>query len=94
MTPSYLAYTGDRAAAKGAKLTERQVVNYRDYPPQDNTYVYKFHPFSSNINDVQYYLRTLTGESKPPPLSYLYASICARAEFTLQLREEVMDPRR
>jgi hypothetical protein len=41
------------------------VVNYRDYPPQDNTYVYKFHPFSSNINDVQYYLRTLTGESTP-----------------------------
>lgn len=38
-------------------------MNYRDYPPQDNTYVYKFHPFSSNINDVQYYLRTLTGES-------------------------------
>lgn len=39
------------------------VVNYRDYPPQDHTYVYKFHPFSSNISDVQQYLRTLTGKS-------------------------------
>ncbi len=38
------------------------MVNYRDYPPQDNTYVYKFYPFSSDIQSVQQYLRGLTGE--------------------------------
>lgn len=38
-----------------------QVVNYRDHPPQDSTYVYKFHPFTSDIPDVQNYLKGLTG---------------------------------
>ncbi|KJE01846.1 hypothetical protein I311_04483 [Cryptococcus gattii NT-10] len=36
------------------------VVNYRDHPPQDSTYVYKFHPFTSDIPDVQNYLKGLT----------------------------------
>ncbi|WVN85695.1 uncharacterized protein L203_100844 [Cryptococcus depauperatus CBS 7841] len=36
------------------------VVNYRDHPPQDSTYVYKFHPFSSNVPEVQEYLKGLT----------------------------------
>ncbi|WWD18808.1 hypothetical protein CI109_103263 [Kwoniella shandongensis] len=36
------------------------IVNYRDHPPQDSTYVYKFHPFTSNIPDVQNYLKGLT----------------------------------
>jgi hypothetical protein len=48
------------------KLTGSQVISYRDYPPQDNTYVYKFHSFSSNITEVQYYLRTLSGQSGAP----------------------------
>lgn len=38
-----------------------QIVNYRDHKPQDNTYVYKFHPFSSDINELQEYLKGLTG---------------------------------
>lgn len=38
-----------------------QVVNYRDHPPQDSTYVCKFHPFTSDIPDVQNYLKGLTG---------------------------------
>ncbi|OCF37322.1 hypothetical protein I317_06507 [Kwoniella heveanensis CBS 569] len=36
------------------------IVNYRDHPPQDSTYVYKFHPFTSNIPEVQEYLKGLT----------------------------------
>ncbi|WVR06663.1 hypothetical protein IAU60_003695 [Kwoniella sp. DSM 27419] len=36
------------------------VVNYRDHPPQDNTYVYKCHPFTSNIPEVHDYLKGLT----------------------------------
>ncbi|OCF56943.1 hypothetical protein L486_05799 [Kwoniella mangroviensis CBS 10435] len=36
------------------------VVNYRDHPPQDSTYVYKFHPFTSDIPKVQDYLKGLT----------------------------------
>lgn len=70
------------------------MVNYRDYPPQDNTYVYKFHPFSSNINDVQYYLRTLTGESSPVlPVVWVTQSV-SDLTGAPQLREEVMDQRR
>jgi hypothetical protein len=38
------------------------VVNYRDHPPQDNTYVTKTNPFSSDIPKVQEYLRGLMGE--------------------------------
>lgn len=38
------------------------MVNYRDHKPQDNTYVYKFNPFTSDIADVQKYLKGLTGE--------------------------------
>lgn len=37
------------------------MVNYRDHKPQDNTYVYKFNPFTSDIADVQKYLKGLTG---------------------------------
>ncbi|KAI9634646.1 uncharacterized protein MKK02DRAFT_37526 [Dioszegia hungarica] len=36
------------------------VVNYRDHPPQDHSYVYKTHPFSSDIPAVQQYLKGLT----------------------------------
>ncbi|WWC88306.1 uncharacterized protein L201_003214 [Kwoniella dendrophila CBS 6074] len=36
------------------------IVNYRDHPPQDNTYVYKTHPFTSDIPKVQEYLKGLT----------------------------------
>lgn len=42
-------------------LAPAQVVNYRDHKPQDNTYVYKFNPFTSNIAEVQEYLKGLTG---------------------------------
>jgi hypothetical protein len=38
-----------------------QIVNYRDHKPQDNTYVYKFNPFTSDIAAVQNYLKGLTG---------------------------------
>lgn len=38
-----------------------QIVNYRDHKPQDQTYVYKFNPFTSNIAEVQEYLKGLTG---------------------------------
>lgn len=38
------------------------MVNYRDYPPQDHTYVYKYNPFTSDIDSVHQYLRTLVGE--------------------------------
>lgn len=41
-----------------------QVVNYRDYPPQDHTYVYKYNPFTSDIDSVHQYLKTLVGESE------------------------------
>ncbi|WOO78082.1 Alpha-protein kinase vwkA [Vanrija pseudolonga] len=44
----------------GADDLRVAIVNYRDHKPQDNTYVYKFHPFTSNIVDVQGYLRGLT----------------------------------
>lgn len=40
-----------------------KVVNYRDHKPQDNTYVYKFNPFTSDIASVQNYLKGLTGKS-------------------------------
>jgi hypothetical protein len=40
-----------------------QVVNYRDHRPQDNTYVYQFHPFTADISEVQTYLKGLTGGS-------------------------------
>ncbi|WVW85094.1 hypothetical protein I302_107131 [Kwoniella bestiolae CBS 10118] len=36
------------------------VVNYRDHPPQDSTYVYKYHPFTSDIPKVHEYLKGLT----------------------------------
>ncbi|WRT66726.1 uncharacterized protein IL334_003689 [Kwoniella shivajii] len=36
------------------------IVNYRDHPPQDSTYVYKFNPFTSDIPKVQEYLKGLT----------------------------------
>ncbi|BEI86274.1 hypothetical protein CcaverHIS002_0605610 [Cutaneotrichosporon cavernicola] len=36
------------------------IVNYRDHKPQDNTYVYKFNPFTSDIAVVQNYLKGLT----------------------------------
>ncbi|ORX37059.1 hypothetical protein BD324DRAFT_624638 [Kockovaella imperatae] len=36
------------------------VVNYRDHPPQDATYVYKFNPFTADVSSVQDYLRGLT----------------------------------
>ncbi|KAK8858916.1 hypothetical protein IAR55_003147 [Kwoniella newhampshirensis] len=36
------------------------IVNYRDHPPQDSTYVTKSHPFTSNIPEVQTYLKGLT----------------------------------
>lgn len=39
-----------------------QVVNYRDHPPQDNTYVTKCNPFSSDIPQVQEYLKGLMGK--------------------------------
>ncbi|KAL7420446.1 hypothetical protein Q5752_004396 [Cryptotrichosporon argae] len=35
------------------------VVNYRDHKPQDNTYVYQFSPFTSDIAAVQEYLKGL-----------------------------------
>jgi hypothetical protein len=38
------------------------VVNYRDHPPQDPTYVYKFHPFTSDVDSVKKYLTGLTGQ--------------------------------
>ncbi|ODN74193.1 hypothetical protein L202_07641 [Cryptococcus amylolentus CBS 6039] len=37
------------------------VVNYRDHPPQDSTYIYKFHPFTSDIPELQTYIKGLTG---------------------------------
>jgi hypothetical protein len=43
-------------------LHSHQIVNYRDHPPQDNTYVTKFHPFTSDIPEVQNYLKGLHGE--------------------------------
>ncbi|ODN93571.1 hypothetical protein L198_05438 [Cryptococcus wingfieldii CBS 7118] len=36
------------------------VVNYRDHPPQDSTYIYKFHPFTSDIPELQTYIKGLT----------------------------------
>lgn len=39
-----------------------QVVNYRDHPPQDNTYVTKCNPFSSDIPQIQEYLKGLMGK--------------------------------
>ncbi|WWC71098.1 uncharacterized protein I206_105051 [Kwoniella pini CBS 10737] len=36
------------------------VVNYRDHPPQDSTYVYRHHPFTSDIPKVHEYLKGLT----------------------------------
>jgi len=38
------------------------VVNYRDHPPQDHTYVYKTHPFSSDIEQIRNYIKELHGE--------------------------------
>jgi Mg-chelatase subunit ChlD len=44
----------------GADDLRVAIVNYRDHKPQDNTYVYKFNPFTSDIAAVQNYLKGLT----------------------------------
>ncbi|CAK9784954.1 hypothetical protein CC85DRAFT_243105 [Cutaneotrichosporon oleaginosum] len=43
-----------------AGSADRLIVNYRDHKPQDNTYVYKFNSFTSDIAQVQDYLKGLT----------------------------------
>ncbi|EIW67625.1 hypothetical protein TREMEDRAFT_64216 [Tremella mesenterica DSM 1558] len=69
------------------------VVNYRDHPPQDSSYVYQFHPFTSDIPSVQRYIRGLTasgGGDGPEAVTAGMAAVLTELEWRREASKMVV----
>ncbi|ORY24573.1 hypothetical protein BCR39DRAFT_546539 [Naematelia encephala] len=69
------------------------IINYRDHPPQDSTYVYQFFQFTSDITEVQTYLKGLSaagGGDGPEAVTAGMAASLTKLEWRRQAARMVV----